>query len=230
MSELIAVVGETGSGKSRSIKNLNPLNTLVINVVGKPLPFSGWKKNYHRMETEEDIKTKNFYVSDSSDKIVDIMNIISTTRQDIQNIIIDDFQYLLSNEFMNRSHEKTFDKWTDIAKHAWSVLDHGRKLREDIKVFVLTHDQIVMEDYSPKRKIKTLGKLLDDKITLEGLFTVVLFTKLKKKDGSDLSDYFFVTQSDGSTTAKSPEGMFKEMLIPNDLAFVSQSINEYYNN
>jgi len=224
MSELIGIVGETGSGKSRSIKNLNPAETVVMNTVGKSLPFQGWKKNYTKMT---DI-SGNFYISDDAEKIISVMHLVSDKRPEIKSIICDDFQYLMSNEFMNRASEKGYDKFTDIAKHAWMVLDHGRRLRDDLNVFILTHDQIVMEDFAPKRKMKTIGKLLDDKITLEGMFSVVLFTDVTKEKDKDVLTYKFITQSDGSTTGKSPEGMFKSLKIDNDLKLVSDSIKSYY--
>ena len=96
-----------------------------------------------------------------------------------------------------------------------------------MKVFVLTHDETVQEDFQPMRKIKTVGKMLDEKVTLEGLFTTVLFTDVTKDKGNGELKYTFTTQNDGTTRAKSPRGMFEEMQIPNDLALVSQKIDEY---
>jgi hypothetical protein len=224
MSELIAVVGQTGTGKSTSIETLDPKETVVINIVGKPLPFKGWKKNYIPMTKQGG----NFYVSTDSSKIVEVLNIISKDRPEIKIVVIDDFQYLMSAEFMNRSAEQGWQKFTDIGRHAWDVLNTGKSLREDLKVFVLSHDETITESYPPRRKIKTIGKMLDEKVTLEGLFTIVLFTDVNKDQESGLLKYRFITQNDGTTTSKSPKDMFADLLIPNDLSLVVKGIDAYY--
>jgi len=224
MSEIIAVVGQTGTGKSTSIESLNPKETVVINIVGKPLPFRGWKQKYTPFTQEGG----NFYVSNDSAKIVNVLNHVSQKRPEIKVIVIDDFQYLMSSEFMNRSSEQGWQKFTDIGRHAWDVINTAKSLREDLKVFVLSHDENTADTYPPRRKIKTIGKMLDEKVTLEGLFTVVLFTDIIKDQQSGTLDYRFITQNDGSTTSKSPRGMFKELTIPNDLFLVIQKIDEYY--
>ena len=224
MSELIAVVGQTGTGKSTSVENLDPKETVVINIVGKPLPFRGWKQNY----TAGIQQGGNFLVSHDAAQIVTVLKYIDKDRPDIKQIIIDDFQYLMSTEFMNRANETGWQKFTDIAKHVWDVLDTGKSLREDLKVIILSHDEIIMENFAPKRKIKTIGKLLDDKVTLEGLFTIVFFTEVKKDKQKNELTYNFITQNDGTTTAKSPKGMFSNFTIPNDLSLVMSSIDAYY--
>lgn len=224
MSEIIAIVGQTGTGKSTSIEGLNPKETAVIGCTNKALPFRGWKKKYLAG------KGGNYLISADSKTIVTALRILSETRPEIKNIIIDDFQYLMSTEFMNRSDEKGsngWDKYIDIARHAWDVITTARELRNDIRVFFLTHDETVQENFSPKRKIKTVGKMLDEKVTLEGLFTIVLFTDVTKNTESGKLDYKFITQNDGSTTGKSPRGMFEELYIPNDLVFVIEKMKEY---
>lgn len=224
MSEIIAVVGQTGTGKSTSVESLNPKETVIIGMTNKPLPFRGWKQHY-----TTGIKSGgNYLITHDASKIVTALEFIDKSRPEIKQVIIDDFQYLMSTEFMERSEETGWEKFTDIAKHAWNVITKSRDLREDLKVFIMTHDEIIMENFSPKRKIKTIGKLLDDKITLEGLFTVVLFTDVEKKQGSDSLTYNFITQNDGTTTGKSPKGMFEELKIPNDLSFVIEQMNNYY--
>jgi len=138
------------------------------------------------------------------------------------------FQYIMSTEFMNRANEQGWQKFTDIAKHVWDIITTAKSLREDLKVFILSHDEIITENFAPKRKIKTIGKLLDDKVTLEGLFTVVLFTNVSKDKEKNELAYTFITQNDGTTTAKSPRGMFETLNIPNDLAAIVKKINDYY--
>lgn len=221
MSEIIAIVGQTGTGKSTSVETLNPKETVIIGVINKPLPFRGWKKNYSEEE-------KNYKVTHESAEIVKTLKYVSDSRPEVKQIIIDDFQYLMSTEFMNRAKDQGWQKFTDIAKHTWDVINTAKSLRDDLKVIFLTHDEFILENYEPKRKIKTIGKLLDDKVTLEGLFTIVLFTDVQKNKESNSLDYRFITQNDGSTTCKSPKGMFEEMTIPNDLSYVLRKVDEYY--
>jgi len=226
MSEIIAVVGQTGTGKSTAVESLNPKETVIIGMVNKPLPFRGWKKNY----TNGIQQGGNYLISHDSEQIVKVLKYIDKERPDIKFIVIDDFQYLMSTEFMNRSDEKGsngWDKYIDIARHAWDVITTPESLREDLKVFILTHDETVQENFQPKRKIKTVGKMLDEKVTLEGLFTTVLFTDVSKDNATGKLKYTFITQNDGTTTGKSPRGMFDDMEIPNDLQYVSEKIDSY---
>jgi len=224
MSEIIAVVGQTGTGKSTSVESLDAKETVIIGIIEKPLPFRGWKQKY----TSGIQQGGNFLVSHDSAQIVKVLNYISENRQEIKQIVIDDFQYIMSTEFMNRAQETGWQKFTDIAKHVWDVINAAKGLREDLKVVFLTHDEIITENFQPKRKIKTIGKLLDDKVTLEGLFTVVLFTDVQKNKEKNGLEYTFITQNDGTTTAKSPRGMFATFNIPNDLGKVITEINAYY--
>lgn len=131
-------------------------------------------------------------------------------------------------EFFDRADEKGYDKYASIGKNGAQPLIKAADLRNDLKVFVLTHDDEVSENFKPLRKIKTIGRMVDEKLTMEGLFTIVLFTDVKKND-DDVITHSFITKSDGSTTAKSPEGMFSDLSIENDLGLVSKAIDEYYN-
>jgi hypothetical protein len=225
MSTLVGIVGQSGTGKSTSIETLNPKETVIINVSNKPLPFKGWKSNYTQGKLSEGA---NYISTDVAATIVQALKYISDNRPEIKHIIIDDLQYLMSFEFMAKAKEKGFEKFTDIGKNTFDVLNASRQLRDDLIIFAIYHEETTSENFNPKRKIKTIGKLLDDKITLEGLFTIVFFTEVKIEE-DQRPHYYFVTQTDGVTTAKSPRGMFDELLIPNDLSFVSTKINEYYN-
>jgi ABC-type dipeptide/oligopeptide/nickel transport system ATPase component len=224
MSTLVGIVGQSGSGKSTSIETLNPKETVIINVSNKPLPFRGWKSNYVAKKLSEG---GNYAVTDSAATIITALEYISKSRPEIKHIVIDDSQYLMSFEFMAKAKEKGYDKFTNIAKNTFDVLNVARNLRDDLIVFSLYHEEEVSDNFAKRRKIKTIGKLLDDKITLEGLFTIVLFTEVVTGEDNN-TNYYFSTQTDGSSTAKSPKGMFEEKLIPNDLKVVAESINSYY--
>jgi len=229
---LIGAVGPVGSGKSTSlfpepaldIIGLNPKETFIINIAGKPLPFRGWRNIYSPF----DGKAGNYLTSENADVISKAMSYVSENRPDIKNIVLEDFQYLLSFELIEKALRKDWDKWNEIAMHCMRVLNVGRKLRSDIKTFVLAHSEDV-EGFEPTKKIKTVGKMVDERIELPGLFTVLLYTKVTWNESQKKTSYEFVTNRDGVYPAKSPYGMFKELYIPNDLGYVSKCIDDYEN-
>ena len=228
MAELCAIVGDSGSGKSSSVRTLNPDETFIINIANKSLPFKGAKKNYKALS--QDPKTKeyigNLYNTSNTDQILKVLKVIDKLMPHIKTVIIDDSQYLMAFEAMDRALEKGFDKFTQIAQHFYSVLKEVINLRDDLKVFVLCHSENVGDSINPKFKIKTQGKMIDNMITVEGLFTYVLFTtRLQNENG--VMEYKFMTNSDGTNTAKSPMGCFEELYIDNDLAYVIEKINDY---
>lgn len=227
MAELIAIVGESGSGKTTSIRNLNPETTFIISTTGKRPGIKGAKKKYPDFKINKETKevTGNFYTTSNIDQIASVMKLINTKMAHIKTLIIDDYQYLQGFESMARVDEKGYAKFTDIAKHAYGVLKSGMDLRDDLFVVIITHSENIGDNINPYYKIKTLGKMLDSVITLEGLFTYVLFTKVINDD--ETVQYKFLTNSDGSCTAKSPMGLFDDMLIDNDLDFVINKITEY---
>lgn len=219
MSQAVAIVGPSGTGKSTSMENLDPKTTYLINVANKALPFKGWKSKYNK-------QNKNFYSTTLATEIKTIVEGVSANRPDINVIVIDDAQYIMADELMRKVNEKGFDKFTMLANNMYNLLSPNthRTLRDDLIVIFLFHDE---KSDDGGRKIKTIGKMLDEKITLEGLFTIVLYTQVVADKGNN--QYFFVTQTDGNNTAKSPKGMFAEKTIPNDLTLVIKAIKDYEN-
>lgn len=202
MAFITMILGESGTGKSASLRNFNPDELGVINVNGKPLPF----------------RARKFEVR-NTDSYPAIRQYLKTT--DKKSIVIDDAQYLMANEFMRRAREKGYDRFTEIGQNFWNLIRFcADELPDDMIVNFLQHVETGMDGKTTKAK--TIGKMLDEKITLEGMFTVVLRT-LVNDDG-----YWFSTQNNGADTVKSPVGMFEDVLIPNDLKLVDTAIREYY--
>lgn len=218
MSNTVLIIGESGTGKSTSIRNLNPKETFIINICNKPLPFRGYKSNYKTI-TGWDDREGNYYASNDYAKIIKCLQIIDKQRPEIKNIIIDDFQYVMCAEFMDRVTERGYDKFSEIAQHAYKIIDVLPGLREDLNCFVLSHSEA---NEHGKMKVKTIGKLLDEKVVLEGRFTTVLQTEISE------AGYRFLTQGDARHIAKSPMDMFDEKYIPNDLQYVVEKMNNYY--
>ena len=217
MSNTSLIIGESGTGKSSSLKDLVPHETFIINVLDKPLPFRGYKNNYTKLNAEG--TEGNYYASDDYLKIMRVIKLVNDKRTEIKNLVIDDWQYCLANEFMRRATETGFVKFTEIGQHAWLIIKALTDCREDLDCFVLSHSET---EANGKSKCKSIGKMLDDKITIEGMFTTVLHAQVL--DGN----YCFLTQNDGSHIAKSPRGMFTDKYIGNDLAFVKESMRTYY--
>lgn len=211
MSITTMILGESGTGKSTSLRNMNPADTLLIQVVKKPLPFRAPEWRYFNRESQPN---GNMFVTDLAPRII---NLIQKTQRKI--IVIDDFQYIMANEFMRRSAERGFDKFTEIGKNTWDILNAAALLPDDVRVYILSHTETSEQG---RTKIKTIGKMLDEKITLEGMVSIVLRTLVR--DGQ----YLFSTRNNGSDTTKSPMGLFESEAIDNDLAAVDAAIQDYY--
>lgn len=225
-AETIAIVGESGTGKSTSLRNLNPEETFIISTTGKPLPFRAWKKKYIPIKIEGKNVSGNYYVSSKWDQILKILQIIDKMMPQIKQVIIDDFQYVLSYEFVDRATEVGYTKFSELAQHAMEILRYSEKMREDCKMIFLTHSENVGDNVNPKFVIKTVGKLLSEKVTLEGLFTYIFFTKVSEGDSGRM-EYKLITNNDGTCVAKTSFGMFEDLEIDNDLNEIIHVIDVY---
>jgi hypothetical protein len=210
MSTATLILGASGSGKSTSLRNLNPAHTLVIQCIKKPLPFraQGWK-------VRSDLKDEGNVIR--ADAPVLIEKIMRQSPHAI--VVIDDYQAVMVNELMTRSSERGYDKFTDIGKGAWNIFRAAGELAEHRRVYILAHTQT--DDFGQVR-MKTVGKLVDQHIVPEGFFTIVLRTQMVN------GNYMFSTQTNGQDCCKSPIGMFADPLIDNDLAMVDDAICAYY--
>lgn len=225
-AETIAIVGESGTGKSTSLRNLNPEETFIISTTGKPLPFRAWKKKYIPIKIEGKNVSGNYYISSKWDQILKILRIIDKMMPQIKQVIIDDFQYVLSYEFVDRATEIGYTKFSELAQHAMEILRYSEKMREDCKMIFLTHSENVGDNVNPKFVIKTVGKLLSEKVTLEGLFTYIFFTKVSEGDSGRM-EYKLITNNDGTCVAKTSFGMFEDLEIDNDLNEIIHVIDAY---
>jgi hypothetical protein len=209
------ILGQSGTGKTTSLRNLKPSDVLLLQAVKKPLPFraKGW------VACSKEHPDGSILVTDQASVIVKAMQ---RTAKPI--IVIDDFQYILANEFMRRVLDKetgnaAFAKYNEIARSAWDILMAAGQLADHKRVYILAHTQ---EDDGGHIKVKTIGKLLDEKITLEGLLTIVLRTSVIN------GQYVFSTKNNGLDTVKSPIGLFEDEHIDNDLAVIDAAICDYY--
>ena len=220
-SKLIGVVGQTGTGKSTSIKHLNPAETYIINVAKKELPFKGAEKLYNA-------ELKNYKEVDDANEISRLLKTISEKAPHIKNIVIEDCNYIMGFNIISKATEVGFTKFTLMARDMVDLFREARRLRDDIKVFYFTHPETI-EDGGEiiGYKIKTAGKMIDNQILLEGLLTMCLYTFVEdSKDGS--ATYNFLTNRFRKFPAKTPDGMFSDVKIPNNLQLVVDTIDAYY--
>ena len=195
----VLILGESGSGKSCSLRNFEKDEVVIYNIAGKPLPF---KKQLNKADNVTYTQIKN-----------------NMAKGNFKTYVIDDSQYLMAFEMFDRAKELGYNKFTDVALNFRGLVDYVIKnLPSDVIVYFLHHTETTK---TGKIKAKTSGKMLDNQLTLEGLFSIVLLCK------TDGQDHYFETQSDGYSTCKSPMGMF-EMKIVNDLKMVDATIREYY--
>lgn len=211
MSVATLIIGESGTGKTASLRNLDPSDTLLIQPVRKPLPFRSPAWAYFDRGSN---RNGNIFVTDRSNEIIALMQRTSRSV-----VVLDDFQYVLANEYMRRSEEKGYEKFSDIGRHAWDILTAANNLAPHVRVYLVGHTQ---SDDQGRLRVKTIGKLLDEKIVVEGMFSIVLRTVVQN------GEYHFSTRNNGSDTVKTPMGLFDVDLVENDLAVVDRSIVEYY--
>lgn len=213
----VLILGDSGSGKSTSLQSLNGEGCVLIQAIDKRLPFKRPQdKGWIRRNSEN--KSGNVFVTDNYNQINHI--ILSAAKSGKKKIIIiDDAQYLMANDFMRRAMEKGFDKFTEMACSFHGLFQTAQVCENDVRVYFLAHTET---EPTGKVKMKTIGKMLDEKITMEGLFTVVL--KCHKQDGRHL----FQTIGTDMDTVKSPIDMFESENIDNNLALVDAAITNYW--
>lgn len=210
---ILCVMGESGAGKTTSMRNLDPKTTYYIDCDKKGLSWRGWRGQYNK-------ENKNYYSTDDQSKVLTLLKGINDKMPHIKTVIVDTINGIMVADEMRRSKEKGYDKWLDLASSIYDIIDYALTVRADLNVVFVAHTQTDHDDsgYTFTR-IKTSGKKLD-KITLESKFPVVLLAKVM--DGN----HVFETKANHST-AKTPMDAFEESYIENDISKVLKVLEEY---
>ena len=225
MANNVIVLGKSGAGKSTSIKGLNPKETVIINTLKKRLPFKGSSALYNK-------ENKNLFNMDEYTNIISLLRNISEKATYVKNIVLDDIIYTMRKEFFSRAKETGYQKYSELAAHFQSIISTCEDLRDDINVFFILHSEDIVSDYAiTGYKVSTIGKLIDNQYNPVEVVPMVLYSAIKF-DEKGVPTYGFYTHAskEGSIEipAKSPDGMFEENFIPNDLGLVVKAMNEYY--
>ena len=205
MAQKLLIMGESGTGKSTSLRNCDPAKTAVVNPVGKALPFKGSGK-FTMLNSVTDSRSITKFMKEQA-------------AAGKKLLVVDDFQYILAVPYMNRIKESGWDKYNDFGANYFDIIEVCKEIPEDVVVAYMTHLETLDNGLTT---VKLIGKLLREKITIEGLFTVVLRTSVSE------GKYYFLTQNSGKDTVKSPLGMFPTYAIDNDLNYVADKIRNYY--
>lgn len=225
MGKIAIVLGQSKSGKSRSIKNLDPESTIIIQSVNKDLPFKGSRKVWSP-------NNKNLAFIDDWDETIGFLKMISAEMPHIKTIVMDDLRYVTEKEFFKRAKETGYGKFTEMGQHFHAIFSAAENTREDLNIFMLLHDENVYNEGAIiGKKVKLSGKMVEEHANPIELVTIVLYCSSEfNKEG--LPEYNFYT---GKTLvngieipAATPEGMFDTLKIPNDLNIVIDAINNYY--
>ena len=217
-------MGDTGCGKSTSIKGLNPKETVIINVLGKRLPFKGSAAMYNEEQ-------KNLFKISNYADVLSLLDAINGNSA-VKNVIMDDAIYIMRTEFFDRSKEKGYDKYNELADHFRRIIAKCGSLRDDLNIFMLLHIEPVESDGSLIGfKSASVGKLLDKQYNPLESVAVTLFAQ-PKYDDKGVPQFGFYTHkrkvNGVELPCKTPEGMFEDDFIPNDLGIVIKAMNEYY--
>ena len=225
MANIIMLLGKSGTGKSTSIKGLDPKETVVINVLGKRLPFKGSNALYNK-------ENKNLFQRESYTDIISLVQNISDKATNVKNIILDDFIYVMRKEYFSRARETGYNKYTELAKHFQQIISTCEKLREDLNVFMILHSEDIQSDKTTTGyKVSTVGNLVDNCYNPLEVVPMVLYSSVKYDDKGNTQYGFYTHRCKEGVVeipAKTPDEMFDEDFIPNDLGYVVKKMNEYY--
>lgn len=226
MSNVICLAGLSNTGKSTSLKYLEPSETFIVSCTNKQLQIPGFRKKYIKVSIEDNKLVGNWLVSNDYARIAKILKVVSQSRPDIKTVVIDDLNYLLSNEIMNSAEEKGFEKFTRQAKNYYDIINNAQNLRDDLTVVMISHIINDGTDMEPFWKLYTSGKMLDKTVNLDGLFSYIIYTD-KYVDENDEVKYRFMTRTNGNDTCRSVAGCFADKYIEPNMKLVIDTINKF---
>lgn len=225
MANAIIILGKSGTGKSTSIKGLDPKSTVVLNVLGKKLPFKGSSLLYNE-------KNKNLFRIDDYTQAINMLQGIDKSATHVENVIIDDAIYIMRKEYFKRAKETGYGKYTELAQHFQQIISTIESMREGLNVFLILHSEDVQSDKTTiGYKVSTIGQLIDTQYNPVEVVPMVLYSSVKYDDKGNATYGFYTHRfMDGmiEIPAKSPAEMFNQDFIPNDLGLVSKAMKEYY--
>jgi hypothetical protein len=225
MSDVALILGESASGKSRSVKNLPPKHTFIVNVVGKRFPFPKSQTLYPPFDIETG--EGNVLTTKSTKTIAKVLKYVSTNRPDIRFIVIDDNQYISLFTYTARIDEKDWAKFNTIAVNLIELTELCKSFRDNLMVFILQHVEAGLDvNGNDQVQAKTMGKFVKEKVTYEGLFDTVLLCDKEEDEQGDVKHFFWTRKA--RSTVKTAEGMFPDQKIPNDLMLVAKAMHEYF--
>ena len=226
MSNVICLAGLSNTGKSTSLKYLEPSETFIVSCTNKQLQIPGFRKKYIKVSIEDNKLVGNWLVSNDYARIAKILKVVSQSRPDIKTVVIDDLNYLLSNEIMNSAEEKGFENFTRQAKNYYDIINNAQNLRDDLTVVMISHIINDGTDMEPFWKLYTSGKMLDKTVNLDGLFSYIIYTD-KYVDENDEVQYRFMTRTNGNDTCRSVAGCFADKYIEPNMKLVIDTINKF---
>ncbi len=230
MSNLICLAGQSNTGKSTSLRTLDPKSTFIISCTNKQLQIPGFRKKYTKVEIKDKKLTGNWYVSNNYAQIGKILSAVSNTRPEIKVVVLDDINYLLSNETFENALDKGYTKFSVMAKNYYDLLADCQLLRDNLTVVVITHTENYGTDMDPQYRMWTTGKMLTQQINLDGMFSYIIYSDRYIDDTDDEVHYRFKTRTDGNDTCRSVAGCFSEKYIEPDMKAVIDRINEFESN
>lgn len=229
MSNLIGLCGLSNSGKSTSLKYLDPSSTFIISCTNKQLQIPGFRKKYQKIKVENGKIVGNWLVSNDYAQIQKILKVVSSTRPDIKVLVIDDANYLLSNATFKDALTKGYEKFTIQAKNYYDLIESCLNLRDDITVIFISHIENCGTDIDPNYRLYTTGKMLTNAVNLDGLFSYLLYAERYIPDGEDDVKYHIKTRTDGNDTCRSVAGCFAEKYVEPNMKVIVDTINKFEN-
>lgn len=213
MAKTILIMGESGSGKTTSMRNLDPETTYYVDCDKKGLSWRGWRDQYN-------LEKKNYFASSDNERIIKLLAGIDSKRQEVKTVIIDTVNGIMIDDEFARMKEKNYDKWQDLAFSVYKLIDYANQRRDDLTIIFIMHSQTDRDDFGNVwTRAKTSGKKLD-KICLESKFSTVFLAKAVN------GEYVFETRSNNST-AKTPMGAFETDTVPNDMVDILNKLEEF---